>query len=310
LITYRHCHRSSCCFAALCCVAWSSVVVAADTNDGTVVLRAPGPAELLIRGGNFRMGSTIAEVALAQEECRVLNVGRSCSSALFADELVAHEVLVADFWLDRTEVSHAAYQRCVDAGVCDPPAYPAAFALPADGSADIPVTLVSWYDASEYCRFVGARLPTEAEFERAARGWSARAYPWGNVFNPKLANHGGLSPTPIADVDGFPELAPIGSFVQGRTSEGIVDLAGNVEEWVADWYAPGYPEADVIDPMGPSTGDERVIRGGSYISAPLWLRATARDKDLPSRKKPFRGFRCARTHRPEGPLAPAPPTTP
>jgi formylglycine-generating enzyme required for sulfatase activity len=113
------------------------------------------------------------------------------------------------------------------------------------------------------------------------------------VYNPKIANHGRFAPDPLDDVDGFSELSPVASYPQGRTLEGVEDLAGNVEEWVADWYAIGYAEADMVDPLGPETGDERVVRGGSYLSGRAWLRSGARDKDLPSRRKAWRGFRCA-----------------
>lgn len=250
----------------------------------------------MIRGGHFRMGSTIAEIALAQATCRLEPLGRRCSTTLFANEMVAHEVMLADYWLDRTEVTNAAYSRCVEAGVCQAPSYAAAQAW--RRQPDLPVTLVSWYDADRYCRWVGARLPTEAEHERAAAGWNKRRFPWGNVFNPRLANHGRFAPEVLDDSDGFAELAPVGSFVQGRTPEGVVDLAGNVAEWVSDWYAPGYPEADVVDPRGPATGQEKVVRGGSYVSARAWLRSSCRGRDIPSRRRPWRGFRCARNSSP------------
>ena len=264
----------------------------AQAREGQVVLRAVGSEQVLIRGGHFRMGSTIPEVAQAQALCRAEPLGRECTATDFADEMTAHEVMVSDFWIDRTEVSCRNYQRCVEAGVCALPAH--ASSLSWDQVADLPITLVSWYDAVSYCRWVGGRLPTEAEWERTAKGWSGRTYPWGIVFNPKIANHGRFAPDPLSDDDGFSELAPVASFPQGRTPEGVADLAGNVEEWVADWYAIGYAEADMVDPLGPETGDERVVRGGSYASGRAWLRSAARNKDLPSRRKPWRGFRCAK----------------
>jgi sulfatase modifying factor 1 len=278
-------------------LAAALVILVSDSAATTVVtLRTPGPARILIRASHFRMGSTIPEIAAAQSMCRLEPLRRICATTFFADEMVAHEVMLSDYWIDRTEVTARAYLRCVDAGVCTSPGYAAAQSW--HKQPNVPVTLVSWYDASAYCSWVGARLPTEAEFERAAKGWARRLYPWGNVFNPKLTNHGRFAPDQLNDVDGYAELAPVGSFTQGKTREGVLDLAGNVEEWVSDWYAPGYPEADVVDPRGPGTGDERVIRGGSYMSGRAWLRTTARWKDLPSRRRPDRGFRCAKTHHP------------
>jgi sulfatase modifying factor 1 len=279
----------------------------AQTSDGTVILRTPGPAELLIRGGVFNMGSDIPAVATAQAACRHEPLRSACDATMFADEMVAHEIMLSDFWIDRTEVTNAAYDRCVAAGACTAPAYGAARNW--NARSDWPVTLVSWYDGQAYCRWRGARLPTEAEWERVARGWSDRLYPWGNVFNPKICNHGRFAISPIGasdDRDGFSELAPVGSFPQGRSPEGVFDLAGNVEEWVSDWYAPHYAEAEMVDPSGPATGDFKVARGGSFLSGRPWLRTTARAADLPSARRAWRGFRCARSRRNKLPTTPTP----
>ncbi|MEM1030776.1 MAG: SUMF1/EgtB/PvdO family nonheme iron enzyme [Myxococcota bacterium] len=256
-----------------------------------LVLRAPGPRRVLIRGGTFTMGATIPAVATAQTMCRAEPLGRACTATLHADELVPHPVRLRDFWLDRTEVTVAAYARCVEVGVCRAPPHEAARKWTA--RPEHPMTLVSWYDAQRYCGFRGGRLPTEAEWERAARGWSDRVFPWGDVFNPRLANHGRFSTVALDAGDGFAELAPVGAYRAGRTPEGIYDLAGNVEEWVADWYAPGYDDGEVTNPTGPAVGDLRVIRGGSYRDGRSWLRTTARAKALPSTRRAHRGFRCA-----------------
>jgi formylglycine-generating enzyme required for sulfatase activity len=157
---------------------------------------------------------------------------------------------------------------------------------------------VTFEDAERYCKFVEARLPTEAEFERAARGVEARRYPWGNLYNAYVANHGRFSLAPTDDRDGFEEAAPVGAFPQGRTPVGFLDLGGNVAEWVSDRYAIGYSEGDAIDPQGPTSppaGSERVLRGGSYTSAGPWLRGAARISAEPATRRPFIGFRCARS---------------
>src|SRR5690606_525588 len=116
-----------------------------------------------------------------------------------------HTVMLSDYWIDRHEVTTRDYRRCVDAGACS---------LPGSGAAaswneppELPVTLVSWYDADAYCRWRGGRLPTEAEWERAARGWSERAFPWGDVFNGRICNHGRYSFDPLDPSDGHAERA-------------------------------------------------------------------------------------------------------
>jgi formylglycine-generating enzyme len=264
----------------------------AQTSEREVVLTTPGPDEILIRGGVFRMGSSIPEIATAQAMCRLEPLARECRPTTFADEMLAHDVMLDDYWIDRTEVTNAAYRRCVETGACDPPAFKAAADWTA--SPDHPVTLVSWYDARDFCEWRGARLPTEAEWERAAKGWSGRTYPWGHIWNPKLVNHGRFALDVLEDDDGYLELAPVASYPQGRTPEGVDDLAGNVEEWVSDWYAPDYPEAAVVNPTGPKNGDEKVIRGGSFMDGRAWMRAAARGWSLASIKRPQRGFRCVR----------------
>jgi len=256
-----------------------------------VVLHAEGPDRVLLRGGNFRMGSEAEQIAQAQFDCLEGPLRRECRADLFADEIMPHQVQLSDYWLDRTEVTVGAYQRCVDVGRCARLSHAGANAWTA--RRDHPMTLVSWYDARDYCQWNAGRLPTEAEWERAARGWNGRRYPWGEVFNPRVANHGRWALSPLDGSDGFLELAPVGSFPQGRTPEGIDDLGGNVEEWVADWYGGPYPEADEVDPKGPAAGDERIVRGGSFQHGSPWLRGAARGHDLPSNRRPWRGFRCA-----------------
>ncbi|WP_437786256.1 formylglycine-generating enzyme family protein [Sorangium sp. So ce1097] len=267
----------------------------ARSPASVVALRAPGAAAVLVRAGSFTMGSSEVEIAHAVTLCKLEPAGELCveeTEASFANELVAHEVYLSDFWIDRTEVTVASYRRCVSAGVCTEPPYASGgqrFDRP-----DFPVVLVSWSDAQRYCAWAGGRLPTEAEWERAARGVAGRRYPWGNVYNPFHANHGRLSFDELDDGDGFLELAPVGALVAGRTPDGIDDLAGNVEEWVADYYHPEYPAGSAKDPRGPDMGEERVLRGGSYIQGRPWVRGAARGHDVPTSRRAWRGFRCAR----------------
>jgi formylglycine-generating enzyme len=281
----------------------------ASASSGMVVLETPGPNAILIREGTFTMGSSAAEIEGARELCQSEPMATPCADSRFIEEYPDHEVFLSDYWLDRTEVTVAQYRRCVAAGDCLEPPY-ASGATRFD-QPNFPVVMVSWYDATNYCRWVGGRLPTEAEWERAARGPKRRRFPWGNVYNGILANHGkilgelthhdpralwlvaGSSEEPD-ETDGFMELAPVASFRDGRTTEGVMDLAGNVEEWVFDYFKPQYPEGSVVNPRGPDSGGLRVLRGGGYVHGRHQMRTTSRRYDLPSMRRPWRGFRCAR----------------
>jgi formylglycine-generating enzyme required for sulfatase activity len=158
-----------------------------------------------------------------------------------------------------------------------------------------PVSLVTWDDARDYCRFVGAHLPTEAQWEYAARGTGGRRYPWGNAYNPRRSNHGQLRWDETDGSDGFVELAPVGSFPSGRTPDGVYDLAGNVEEWTWDRYDVEYDPTDLKDPVGAKGGAEslRSVRGGSYTSPRVRLRGSSRTGQWPQTRDVTRGFRCA-----------------
>ena len=208
------------------------------------------------------MGSTPDDIKYAIALCRKEPRGDDVCEKLFGNEIEAHEVTLSAFFIDRTEVTVGAYRRCVELGRCSAPPY-ASGATRFDRS-DYPVTLVSWDDADEYCRFAGGRLPTEAEWERAARGAAGRRFPWGNVYNKSLANHGAFALDDTDDSDGFAELAPVGSFPLGRTPDGIDDMAGNVEEWVADALddAAQYPKTSEVNPKGTGNGVFRIARGG------------------------------------------------
>ena len=128
---------------------------------------------------------------------------------------------------------------------------------------EYPASLVTHEDALAYCKFRDARLPTEAEYERAARGEKARRFPWGDLYNARAANHGRLGWDVTDARDGYAELAPVGSFSAGATAEGFLDLAGNAAEWVSDRYLPRYSAGRQGDPPGPSAppaSSERVVR--------------------------------------------------
>jgi formylglycine-generating enzyme required for sulfatase activity len=260
-----------------------------------------------VASSRFSMGSTEAEVMSALAECqagRTDSQGRprtarawpTCREERFRIELRQHSVTLSSYWLDRTEVTVAAYEQCVRLRRCEP--IPYAQGARRFSRSDLPVSLVSHERASTYCRFRGARLPTEAEFERAARGVAGRRYPWGNLFNHRACNHGRLGWTTTDSRDGFAELAPVGSFPSGRTPDGFLDLAGNVAEWVSDTFAIAYDEGPRTNPTGPGRSSStglKVTRGGSYRSPAPLLRGATRDAAEPSAMRPTVGFRCARS---------------
>lgn len=278
---------------------WSATSLPAERalSGGVVELRSPASRMILIPASTFIMGSTPMDVLSAMLDCirQPLGSQLGCNETLFSDEMPQHRVKLSAYWLDRTEVTVREYQRCVALRRCKP--VPFSQGAERFDRPSYPVSLVTWYDARDYCRFRGDRLPTEAEFERAARGTTGRRYPWGNLYNSHASNHGRLGISPTDASDGFAELAPVGSFPSGRTPDGFLDLAGNVAEWVHDRYAPSYQSGLQVNPRGPATGSTRVVRGGSYLSAAPWLRAASRKAADPTIRRPYIGFRCARSAR-------------
>lgn len=210
------------------------------------------------------------------------------------DEKPRHPVFLDAFWIDKLEVSNIQYRLCVKAGHCTPPrSQGSRFA--ADHQ---PVVGVNWQQALAYCRWAGGRLPTEAEWEKAARGVDGRTYPWGNTFNGTRLNFCDANcPADWRDTgvdDGYTYTAPVGSYPGGASPYGALDMSGNVWEWTADWYDPGYYHRSAYrNPSGPATGRQRVIRGGSWLYYGKNLRAATRHKDLPGYSYDNIGFRCA-----------------
>jgi len=198
------------------------------------------------------------------------------------------EVYLEAFWIDRTEVTVGQYRACVDAGGCAPPMETSSATRPDyyDGGAfdDYPVLWVNWYDADTYCRWVGARLPTEAEWEKAARGTDERVFPWGDVWNESHTNAN----------DRLGDTRPVGSFPAGASPYGALDMSGNVWEWVADWFNEEYYISSLTrNPTGPLSGSERSMRSGSWYSRIAWQRAANRGSAEPNFSDDDIGFRCA-----------------
>jgi sulfatase modifying factor 1 len=259
----------------------SASQVERERSAGTLRLRSALSGAVYLRPLTIAMGSSPDELLSALLRCKREPLGERCDETTFTTETPLHRVRVAGFWISRTEVTVTEYARCVAGRRCARAGF--------DGGAQrferpsFPVSLVSYDDAARYCAWRGGRLPTEAEFERAARGAARRAYPWGTSYNARTSNHGRLGVDPTDGSDGFVELAPVGSFPDGATPEGVLDLAGNVAEWTADLFTPGYG----LPPTG-----ERAVRGGDFESAAAWLRGAARTGKAPETREPTLGFRC------------------
>lgn len=293
----------------------------AASRGRVVKIAAPPPEQVEVPAGVFSMGLEPQTVELLESSCRELlgPLGESC--AVLNRQLggmTMRDVFVARFAIGRTEVSVAQYRACVAAGACalEPLVLTDEHYL---GDA-LPVVNVTWWEASEYCRWRGGRLPTEAEWERAARGDDQRPWPWGELSRPGDFNHGRVTSevarTPAAlsrwsggaeDLLGEPDdeddgvllLAPVGRYPWGAGPYGALDQAGNVAEWVYDaWSAAGYESLSSSNPARePSLFDARVVRGGSWRQPPLAARVDTRslyaDQFLPATRSILLGFRCA-----------------
>ena len=190
------------------------------------------------------------------------------------------------FWIDVHEVTNRQYKRFVEALAYTPPPY---LHDPRYNKLEAPVVGVSWYDARAYCWWTRKRLPTEAEWEKAARGTLGHLFPWGDVYRPSQANLLGTE-------DSYAEVAPVGHFPGGKSPFGTQDMIGNVWEWCRDHYAPDYYQhLSAPNPTGPRQGDYRVLRGGSWVSSPDFVRGFVRDRLDPYTRGIHFGFRCVRS---------------
>lgn len=203
------------------------------------------------------------------------------------DEEPRHEVYLDAFYIDKYETTNEEYQHCVDAGKCK---RQTAAKFPEMMGPRQPVVGVGWWDAVDYCEFAGKRLPTEAEWEKAARGTDERRYPWGNEWLPDQVN------THHAD-DGFETTAPVGSFPRNVSPYGAYDMAGNAWEWVWDFHDRHYYErSERRNPRGPEgkERDRHSMRGGSWMyDVPFFMTTFNRSPGRPYIRKRYVGFRCA-----------------
>lgn len=227
----------------------------------TMVSEKDGMTMVYVPAGEFLMGSPAG-------------VGDS-------DEHPQHNVYLDAFWIDLTEITEPMYRKCVIAGTCSEPSFPF------NGQGIQPITNINWKQAATYCQWAGRLLPTEAQWEKAARGTDGRAYPWGDESpNPELINYQGeyYSRNPQA----------VGSYPKGASPYGALDMAGNVQEWVSDGYDPNYYSVSPTNnPTGPVNLEFRVLRGGSASDGFFHLRSANRDGINPNYSYLSIGFRCA-----------------
>lgn len=286
------------------------VAPASASSSAAAAVSCP-PGMILVPGGEFFMGS---------EEKDALDT-----------EKPPHRVRLTPYCIDELEVTVAQYKECSDRGACRRAGKqnvwpgindaqrkiydPLCNIADPVGQAKHPINCIDWDQAREACESRGGRLPTEAEWEFAARGPDGRVYPWGDEPpSAQLLNACGKecvawqkkhrdpdnAPALMYDEDdGFPNTAPVGSFPKGKSRYGLQDVVGNVWEWVADFYADydkAAATATVTDPKGPSAGTDRVIRGGAWNGAqPSWVRPSFRFHVAPSARSYGFGFRCAKT---------------
>ena len=202
------------------------------------------------------------------------------------NERPARSVAVPAFWIDRTEVTVAAYRACVERGACARPSRTSPMCTFDVGDPQLPVSCVPWSSANAFCLAVGKRLPREVEWENAARGTTPIRYPWGG-------GHGcGVAATLAGETTNRScsgkRPSKVGAHLGGASPYGVLDMSGNVEEWVADWYA------DSVSELSPRAGASHVLRGGGWLSVPSLARTTSRNWGSVREAGPNVGFRCAR----------------
>lgn len=260
------------------------------------------PGMVPVPAGEFFMGCN----EKGDEECE-------------ADEKPGKTVTLAAFQIDTTEVTVAAYRRCVEAGQCttdgvtmpywggkEQPVSAWACNWGKAGRDDHPINCVDWSQAEAYCKWAGKRLPTEAEWEKAARGADGRKYSWGsigfaqagkvaNIADRTARKQNANMTWALEDYDdGYYGTAPVGSFPAGESPFHALDPTGNVWEWTADWYVSDYyKNGPSRNPKGPDRGDSRSVRGGSWDLLPQYARASYRDRVVPGDRSVSVGFRCA-----------------
>jgi len=248
--------------------------------------------------GTFKMGSSFVENKRHLKKCRKYD--KSCELWWFNDEYPDRLIFLDSYWIDIHEVTNEKYlkfvlatghrfaldetcetDKCREGNLWQGASFPPRINRQ-------PVTQVSWYDADAYCRWRGKRLPSEAEWEKAARGPSGNLYPWGSGSPKKRATYG-------RKWRGVFTMTDVGTYSQGASLYGLYDMAGNVWEWVDDWYDLKYYNwGRKKNPRGPAEGEFKVVRGGSWVNHPDTLRSSFRRWSQPEVRFNDTGFRCAK----------------
>ena len=245
----------------------------------TKTKKSPPSGMVLISPGEFIMGSDKVDTEGMGSEFGTVK-------PFYLDEHPIRKVYLDAYYIDIYEVSNVLYKEFVDATGSNPLQNWLEGVIP-QGRENIPVTFVNWYDAERYCRWRDKRLPSETEWEKAARGTDGREYPWGNDFDPSKANTGDT---------GIGDLTFVGEFEAGKSPYGVHDMSGNVWEWTSDWYKP-YPGSEY---MSPDFGEKfKVVRGSSWggmghYAIPYFYRTAYRFYISPEAGYPDAGFRCVK----------------
>lgn len=237
-----------------------------------------GAEMVLIPAGKFLMGTSEKQLMAW------LKVNPNYKRDIFANEMPQRSIDIDAFYMYKTEVTVAQYRKFCEATNRSMPLEPAW-----KWQDNHPMVNVSWRDANAYCVWAGAVLPTEAQWEKAARGTDGRAYPWGPIWDTSKCKN------PLGSDSTEKGTAPVGSYLAGASPYGVMDMSGNAWEWCADWYSESYYKiASSKNPTGPMSGNFRVLRGGSWRSDnSRYLRAVDRGFCGPVLKISYIGFRCA-----------------
>jgi formylglycine-generating enzyme required for sulfatase activity len=273
-------------------IKWIGAGTVAAVLAGVILVITSDKKEMvLVPGGKFIMGNTEAEIKKALELTKIRYPNLKEEEAGFTLESPEHEVYVDAFYIDRYEVTVGEYNEYLKQKGDKPEK--------ASGD-NLPVTGVTWEEADAYCRAAGRYLPTETQWELAARGGNRRIqYPWGDEpvsgAHANFCDVGCYKNYKVADFDDkFEERAPVGSFEEGKSKQGVYDLAGNVREWVRDWYAPIFynKSKGKSNPLNETQGEFRIVRGGSWASPAFYLRVSYRYRVPPALSDEETGFRC------------------